>query len=182
MKKVTPDLAALLLKKGRIGVIPTDTIYGLVARTDNPVGVERVYDLKRRDPQKPCIILINEVEEITNFGVSLEKKDRETIESLWPGPVSIILGADKAPNYLTRKTGSLAFRVPSDESIRKILEVSGPLIAPSANVESMPPSVSVSDAYLYFGEEVDFYVDGGEISAPPSRVIKLEKGKKIKIR
>lgn len=182
MKRVIPDLASQLLREGKVGVIPTDTVYGLVSNANYPEGVEKVYDLKRRDLKKPCIILINEVEEIDNFGISLEKKDREIVESFWPGPVSIVLRAEKAPEYLTRKTESLAFRVPSDESVRKILEVSGPLIAPSANIEGMLPSVSVSDAYLYFGDRVDFYVDGGERSVLPSRVIKLEKGKEIRIR
>ncbi|MGM0629286.1 MAG: L-threonylcarbamoyladenylate synthase [Patescibacteria group bacterium] len=182
MKRVTSHLAADLLKEGAVGVIPTDTIYGLVSRADDSRGVERVYKLKRRDLEKPCIVLIKEIEDINNFGIFPHKQEMDIIKDLWPGPVSIILKADKAPEYLTRKTQSLAFRLPSDEGVKEVLKVSGPLVAPSANIEGMSPSVSISDAYLYFGNKVDFYVDGGKKSAPPSRVIKLEKGEKVEIR
>ncbi|MGM0482523.1 MAG: L-threonylcarbamoyladenylate synthase [Patescibacteria group bacterium] len=182
MKKVTSTIAADLLIKGSVGVIPTDTIYGLVSKADDPNGVERVYSLKRRDLAKPCIVLIKKVEDINDLGVFPDEQEMDIINDLWPGPVSIILKADKSPEYLTRKTGSLAFRLPSDDLLKEILEVSGPLIAPSANIEGMSPSVSISDAYLYFGNKVDFYVDGGKKSAPPSRVIKLEKGEKVEIR
>ena len=53
-----------------MGVIPTDTIYGLVASAWNPKAVERVYELKGRAPDKPCIILIRSLADLKKFGVN----------------------------------------------------------------------------------------------------------------
>ncbi len=82
-------LAIKFLKKGGVGVIPTDTLYGLVASAGNPAAVERVYRLKGRAPDKPCIILISSLADLKKFGVNPNKTDLKLLAKLWPGPVSI---------------------------------------------------------------------------------------------
>ncbi len=176
MNKVTYKTAVSLLREGFIGVVPTDTLYGLIAVTDSEDAVERVYNLKRRESCKPCIILTDSVERVYSFGISLEKKELSILEELWPGPNSVIIEVKKAPKYLTRSTGTLAFRVPNDEDLRDFLKETGPVVAPSANLENMKPAASIKEAYLYFGEEV-FYVDGGDRTGPASRLMRIEDDK-----
>src|SRR5204863_149383 len=65
--------------------------------------------------------------------------------------------------YLHRGTNTLALRLPKDESLQNLLKKTGPLIAPSANVEGLPPAKNITDAKKYFGDGVDLYIDGGEI-------------------
>lgn len=163
-----------MLRSGGIGVIPTDTLYGVVSCAHNQKAVERVYRVKGRTPTKPCIILISNLSELEALDVHLNKVNRQRLLELWPGPVSVILTCgDAAPEYLHRGTHTLAFRFPKDEWLQLLVRNAGPLIAPSANPEGMPPATSAATAREYFGDSVDFYVDRGERLGPASTVIDL---------
>ncbi len=172
---------ALLLKEGVIAVMPTDTIYGICTSAFEKKSVERIYELRRRNPQKPFIILISKIEDLKNFGIKLTKKEREFLEKTWPAKISVILEIReknklKQLKYLHRGTKTLAFRLPKPKWLRKILEISGPLVAPSANWESYPPAKTINEAKKYFGNNV-IYFDKGKIAGKPSKIIKLKNGK-----
>jgi L-threonylcarbamoyladenylate synthase len=83
--------AAMLLKEGAIGVIPTDTIYGICTSAFNKKAVEKVYKLRKRNPNKPCIILISSLEDLKKFNIRLTLWQKKILEKLWPGKVSVIL-------------------------------------------------------------------------------------------
>lgn len=111
--------AGLLLKEGAIGVIPTDTIYGIIGSALNKNTVKAIYKLKKRDPKKPMIILISDIKEIEIFGIKLNNKQKNLLEKFWPGKVSIIF--DYFFNkffYLHRGTNVLAFRLPEKRNFR----------------------------------------------------------------
>jgi O-6-methylguanine DNA methyltransferase len=235
---------ALLLKEGVIAVMPTDTIYGICASAFNKKAVQKVYKLRKRNPKKPCIILISKIENLKLFGIKLTKKQKEILQKIWLGKVSVILEIDKYakvyypnddrmgyPNYnriiypnknrinhpnenridypnkdricypnlnrmsdlknmkvsicstsareffryLHRGTNTLAFRLPKGPKwLLKVLEIFGPLIAPSANWESYESAKTINEAKKYFGKNVVYY-DGGKIIGEPSTLIKLNK-------
>jgi O-6-methylguanine DNA methyltransferase len=91
--------AALLLKEGAIGVIPTDTIYGICASAFNRKSVEKVYKLRKRNPNKPCIILISSFDDLKKFNVKLNFWQRKILEKLWPGKISVILNTRTYADY-----------------------------------------------------------------------------------
>jgi L-threonylcarbamoyladenylate synthase len=172
--------ATLLLKEGAIGVIPTDTIYGICTSAFNKKSVEKVYKLRKRNPNKPCIILISNFDDLKKFNVKLNSWQRKILEKLWPGRVSVILSCrDSEFSYIHRGTNSLSFRLPKDKLILNILKISGPIIAPSANWEGYEPAKNIREAKRYFGDKV-FYLDRGNLISKPSTLIDLRK-KKIKI-
>ena len=157
--------AAEMIRQGNVGVVPTDTLYGLLASAHNKKAVERVYGLKGRSPEKKFIILISSIEELSSFSITLTEEQREVIGRFWPGPVSIVL------------QGGIAFRLPDDAKLISFLKESGPCIAPSANPEGLQPAETIEEARKYFGDKVDFYMDGGKLSGMPSTLIALdEKG------
>lgn len=163
------------LKQGGIGVIPTDTLYGMVASAWNETAVERGYILRNRDLEKACIILIADIADLEIFSVHPSSKEREWLGSVWPGKVSVLLSCPHADlRYLTRGTGNLAFRIPDDESLRAFLRETGPLIAPSTNPQGENPAETIAEAKEYFGDAVDFYIDGGMLQSLPSTIVKLE--------
>lgn len=163
------------LKQGGVGVIPTDTIYGVVGSAMRPEVVERIYLLRERTPGKPMIILISEITDLKLFGIEISEKLASFLGKIWPGKVSVVLSCPGEKfEYLHRGTHSLAFRVPDRDDLRSLLRKSGPLVAPSANPEGAPPASDVSQAKSYFGGQVDFYIDGGKMSSPPSTLIKIE--------
>jgi len=169
--------AAKLLKEGAIGVIPTDTIYGICTSAFNKKSVEKVYKLRKRNPSKPCIILISDIKDLISFKVKISDWQNKIINQLWPGSISIIFKCqNKNFFYLHRGTKSLSFRLPKDRFILKILKFSGPLIAPSANWESFPPSKNIKEAKKYFKDKV-FYLDKGDLVSSPSTLIDLSQGR-----
>lgn len=169
------DKAVNLLKGGQIGVMPTDTIYGILGSALNPEVVEKIYKLRKRAIDKPMIILISSISDLDKFNIRLTDKQKEFLEKNWPNPLSVILKCDSEKlKYLHRGKKSLAFRMPKDKKLLEILKQTGPLVAPSANVEGEKVSENINQAKKYFGKEIDFFLDAGEVKSVPSTLIQLK--------
>lgn len=165
------------LKAGKVGVIPTDTIYGLVGQALDRESVESVYEIRRRSPDKPLIILISSIEELKLFGVTVSLEEKRFLNKYWPGSVSVILPCKyERLKYLHRDTKTLAFRLPKDKFILQILKETGPLVAPSANPEGLPPAENLKQAREYFGDKI-FYYGRGRLQGSPSTLVSLNNGK-----
>ena len=169
---------ANILIKGGIGVLPTDTIYGIVGSTFRPRAVERIYKLRKRNRKKPMIILIGSIADIERFEVKIDAKTKKILKRFWPWKVSIILPCpSKKFTYLHRGAETLAFRLPAKKSLRALLKKTGPLVAPSANIEGERPAKTVAEAKRYFGSRVDFYLDIGRLTDKPSKLVDLLGGR-----
>lgn len=168
---VTDSEIVRRLQAGGIGVLCTDTIYGVVARASDEAAVERVYMLKGRDDSKSPIVLISALAQLYD---SPSEPAAELLADVWPGKVSVILDSSHAPAWIERGNSSVAYRLPADEDLRELIRQTGPLIAPSANPQGEPPATSLRQAITYFGDSVDFYVDGGEVkSETPSQLLRI---------
>jgi L-threonylcarbamoyladenylate synthase len=177
------SLVITSLNNGGVGVLPTDTIYGVVASALNRDAVERLYRLKARTPTKPFIILIADSSDLEKFGIAVDRLTDSLINQLWPGPVSIILPCGKDEFlYLHRGTNTLAFRLPADEALRAFLRETGPLVAPSANPEGKEPATTKEEAEKYFGARVDFYIDAKPQVGPASTLVEIKNGKVVVLR
>lgn len=148
------------INAGGIVVMPTDTIYGMLASALRPVTIERLYKLRRRNREKPFIILISSLGDLEKFGVTLSATQKKMLAKIWPGPTSVVLG----------KT---AFRLPASGKLRELISKTGPLMAPSANLAGAPPATTIAEAKNYFGNKVDLYIDGGTIIGKPSTLVRM---------
>lgn len=172
------DQTISILKKGGIGVMPTDTLYGLVGSALMSATVERIYVARERDANKPLIVLISSADDLAQFNILLSEQEQKMLEKLWPGKVSVILPCHtKEFSYLHRGTNTIAFRVPVEEKLQSILAEVGPLVAPSANLQGKDPAKTIEEARSYFGDTVDFYEDGGILSSLPSTLVELKNGR-----
>ena len=168
---------APFLESGGIGVLPTDTLYGLVGAARSESAVERIYTVRERSKRKPFIVLIPSIEDLESFGVSLENPLRSFLERHWPGKVSVVLPVAAGRwEYIHRGSKTVAFRLPDEPELMKLLMHVGPLVAPSANPEGLPPARTIDEARGYFGGKVDFCVDGGELLGEPSTLVRYEGG------
>ncbi len=181
-----------ILKGDGVVVMPTDTLYGIVGRAESLDVVNRIYSVRKRDLRKPFIILIGAIDELENFSVILSEKQKRVLKQYWfvkrwsnkklHDPISIILDcSNPALEYLHRGTKTLAFRLPAIQSLRNLLFKVGPLVAPSANLEAMPPGETILEAKKYFGNTVDLYFDGGRIVGKASKIIRLHKDGSISV-
>ncbi len=160
-----------LLQTGAVGVLPTDTLYGLVCSAADKAAVRRLYALKNRE-QKPGTVIAASVEQLVALGV--KARYLKAVEQFWPNAISVEIPLDTNLNYLHQNTFRQAFRLPKDKVVRNVLEQTGPLLTSSANTPGEAPANSIQEAQVYFSDAIDFYVDGGDLSGrQPSTLIRI---------
>lgn len=171
MLDAVQEAAKKLLTPGTIGVIPTDTVYGVVANAADPKAVERLYVLKKREA-KPGTLVAASINQLADLGIKL--RYLTAVQQFWPGPVSVVIPCGEDLAYLHGGLRSLAVRIPADLELRTFLEQTGPLLTSSANQPGEPPANTIEEARDYFDDGVDFYIDGGNLSGhAPSTVIRM---------
>lgn len=179
LKTVLPQEAVAILRNGGVGVMPTDTVYGVVAKATNKEAVERLYALKQRE-RKPGTIIASSTEQCISLGIPEEYLRK--VEKYWPNSLSVVLPLTGEFAYIHQGVGTVAVRVVADENLRAILEQTGPLVTSSANHPGKPGSVNVEEAWDYFKDTVDFYVDGGDLTGrEPSTIIRLDANREIEV-
>jgi L-threonylcarbamoyladenylate synthase len=166
------DISRQLQQPGSVGVIPTDTVYGLAARAADQAAVARLYQLKAREG-KPGTLIAADIKQLEQLG--LKHRYLKAVEQFWPGAVSVVIPvSDPQLQYLHQGKMSLAVRIPDNASLQKLLAQTGPLLTSSANPTGKPTAATLKEARDYFGDRVDFYEDGGDLSGrEPSTVIRI---------
>ena len=171
-----PELIKLI-KSGAIGVIPTDTVYGLVAATSQPSAVERLYGVKPRK-LAPGTVVGATIDDFVQLGFLRGQLDQ--VANYWPSPLSVVLNAEGVDAKIDQLRTELPVRIPNYPMLIDLLTQTGPLMTTSANTPDMPTSTSIKMAYDYFGDSIDYYVDGGDLSGrPPSTIIGFDSEGKI---
>jgi tRNA threonylcarbamoyl adenosine modification protein (Sua5/YciO/YrdC/YwlC family) len=186
------DPVVQLLREGAVGVIPTDTVYGMVCDPKNHSAIERLRRIKHAEA-KPLSILCRSFKDIDTYTTGFPRGTSEGLSNIFravkhclPGPYTFILTASKAlpkqctkygtsnPKFASRK--SVGVRVPDDPVCQAILEKIGtPLI--STSVKSPKENEWIIDpvviADVYGAEGLDFVVDAGVRIADPSTVVDM---------
>lgn len=172
--------AVVIIKNDGIGVIPTDTIYGIVAPLFSKNAVERIFVAKNRPQDKRVgTILISSPDQINKY---VDSKKLFMAQTFWPGPVSVELPVVHSLEYAHRGNGTLAFRMPNDQELLDFIAKTGPLASSSANIADGEPSVDINQAMKIFGSKVDFYIDKGDLSDhQPSKIIKIHDNGEIEV-
>jgi len=180
--RVVPDdeagrtQAIAVLRAGGIVAIPTDTVYGIAVALDAPDGIERLFHVKHRPPEKGIALLLAETEQATEVGV-LEAAARRLAEAFWPGPLTMILplraDAD-LPGALTGDAPTVGVRLPDHPTPRALAAVLGPLPVTSANLSGEPDATDAAAVLEILGDRLDLILDGGRTrGAVPSTVVDL---------
>ena len=174
-------ISSLLKDQNQIGIILTDTVYGIVCRAQDPESVEKIYDIKKRDLNKPPVIIISNLEQIKELGIVLNANLELVIKQYWPGCNSLIFEL-KDPNfqkkfeYLHRGTNSFAIRLPEYSSNSELLDLinqTGPLATSSANLQGEPTITQISDLKIEITEQVNFIIDSDMCNSQSSNIYKI---------
>ncbi|MDR0955856.1 MAG: Sua5/YciO/YrdC/YwlC family protein [Candidatus Nomurabacteria bacterium] len=186
---------AAVLRRGGLVVMRSDTVYGIFASALDVAAADRLHKIRRRPDEQGFIVLCDSVEAVAGL-VKLRPEISRKLKNLWPnddavktlrgrgenyGATTAVLPADGLKQtWLADRRGenpTIAFRVPFDLKLRKLLRSTGPLLAPSANLPDQLPAQNIAQAKNYFDAKVDLYVDGGECqTAIPSRIIEFQNG------
>ncbi|MFA6715028.1 MAG: L-threonylcarbamoyladenylate synthase [Victivallales bacterium] len=156
---ITACIEALKLPGGVL-LTPTETVYGLVCRYDDPKAVQRIYELKGREKNKPLAIFADSVSALEKFGVPLNRNAKKLAAKFCPGALTIIV---PVPDGRT-----IGFRIPDHPFMLELLkELKYPLASTSANRSGEPNALNMKAALEMLAGEVDITIDGGVI--PPGR-------------
>jgi L-threonylcarbamoyladenylate synthase len=172
------DQVVELLKSGKVGLLPSDTIYGLSAIALNENAVKKVHRLKDRSGHKPFIVLISDTPQLEVLGI--ESTQAKIVKNYWPGALSVIFASKTIPSWLQLGSRSLAIRMPANQKLCDLIAKTGPIISTSANLEGEKPANSAKEAQEVFGEQLDFYVDIGKLEGEPSTLVAIE-NEKLKV-
>lgn len=154
------ECAAAALRGGLI-VFPTDTVYGLGARPDDPAATDRVFEAKARPRGLSLPVLAASAAAARHLGAFDERAER-LAAAAWPGPLTIVVprSAESRGWALGNAGGSIALRVPAHPLALAILALAGPLAVTSANRSGEPPAEACEDLERLFGEVADVIVCG----------------------
>jgi L-threonylcarbamoyladenylate synthase len=155
-------LAAKMVLNGGVIVYPTDTVYGIGCDPTNKKAVRRLIEIKGRE-SKPMPVLFSNIKSALN-SVRLSKQGVMLARKFWPGALTIV-GIKKNENIVDEVTAGsnlLGVRVPKNNIIVRIMELSlGMIVGTSANKSGMPSPKSADEVLKYLPNEYDLLIDGG---------------------
>lgn len=173
-------IAADYLRRGKIVILPTDTVYGfsgiVQGRHYSYHTEKKIAQIKGRDENKPCIQLISKPEDLKKYTRDLVPQE---LLSLWPGPLTIIVHTLKKGGIFE----TTAFRCPGDAWLRQLIaECGAPIYSTSVNRAGSAPLNTLGEIKKEFGSQVDLIIDDGDKTAgTPSTIVALEEDGSVKL-
>jgi L-threonylcarbamoyladenylate synthase len=161
---------------GGVAIFPADTVYGLATEPDSREGVERLYRLKGRAPDKPAAVMFFQLDAALAALAELGERTRAALERLLPGALTLIVPnpARRYPLACGPDPDRLGLRVPRLEGELAPLDAVGwPVLQSSANRSGGPDARRVADIDARVREGVDLVLDAGELPGTPSTVVDL---------
>jgi L-threonylcarbamoyladenylate synthase len=165
------EQAAAIIKSGGLAAFPTETVYGLGADAFNSAALARVFEAKGRPRFDPLIIHIagpaglDRPARLSELGADRRALLEKLAGAFWPGPLTLVLPKrPELPGLATAGLSTVAVRVPSHPLAQKLIRLSGPLAAPSANPFGRLSPTRAEHVVRGLGGVIDCVIDGGPCS------------------
>lgn len=188
------EISIKLIKKGKVLVFPTDTVYGLLANAKNERVVKRVFGIKKRPKGRPIPVFVRDLKMAKELAF-ISKKQESFLKEVWPGKVTVVLKQREDcgfPKILLGKTQTIGLRIPNYKLVNNLLEkLNFPLTGTSANISGKPASTKIKEVINQFKNtsrdisccrskykkvKPDLVLDAGNLKPSlPSTVIDLTK-------
>ena len=149
MNLVNSKSALKTLKSGLPIIFPTDTLPAIGCL---PKFSEIIYEFKKRDRNKPLILMGSEHKQLIDYVHESAKEDYENIASkYWPGALTMVVPAsEKQTSILTSNDLTLGLRIPNSFTAQSLMRDTGPLLTSSANISGFKGSTTVEGIALDF--------------------------------
>lgn len=170
--------ASFVIKENGLVIFPTETVYGLGANALNEEAVSKIFIAKGRPNDNPLIVHISNFDMLNELTKNITDIEKKLIDAFFPGPFTLILEkSDLVPNNVTCNLNTVGIRMPSNKIANRLIELSGPIAAPSANISGRPSGTKASDIIEEFNDKVDIIIDGGSTKIGlESTVVKVING------
>ncbi|MBI3583605.1 MAG: threonylcarbamoyl-AMP synthase [Nitrospinae bacterium] len=163
-----------ILKNGGVIAYPTDTIYGIGCDIFNKKGIEKIYQIKKREKNKPMSFICADLSDISQYAIVSNYAYRIMNRCL-PGPYTFILEASsKTPKKIMSKRKTVGIRIPDHKICLAIVaELGHPLITTSANISTEEELNNSDDIEDKLGHLLDLIIDEGPLISEPSTIVDL---------
>ncbi len=165
--------AIKVLRGGGIVAIPTDTVYGIAVALDTPGGIERLFHVKRRPPDKGIVLLLEDDTQAGRLGVMVPAA-AALGAACWPGGLTVVVPqrADvRLPDALTGGAPTIGLRVPDHDAPRALARVLGPLPVTSANLSGRQEGRDAAEIDRLIGDAIELVLDGGPAQGGPASTV-----------
>ncbi|WP_082552854.1 MULTISPECIES: L-threonylcarbamoyladenylate synthase [unclassified Phycicoccus] len=158
--------AVEVVRDGGVVVLPTDTVYGIGADAFSPEAVASVLAAKGRGREMPPPVLVPSIRTVDGLATDIPSWARDLIREFWPGPLTLVFKSQSSLMWdLGDTNGTVAVRMPQDETALALLSEVGPMAVTSANLTGQPPATTATDAAAQLGAAVAVYLDAGPTSS-----------------
>jgi L-threonylcarbamoyladenylate synthase len=177
--RITPDddagraAAIETLRAGRIVALPTDTVYGIAVGLETPGGVERLFRVKDRPPDRGIVLLVHDAAQAAAIGV-MGPAASALAAAFWPGGLTVVVPQRPEvplPAVLTGGAATIGLRVPDHAAPRALAAAVGPLPTTSANVSGRPEANDAAGIMAQLGGAIDLILDGGPAHGGPASTV-----------
>jgi L-threonylcarbamoyladenylate synthase len=169
-----------LLISGKVGVLPTATIYGLSCIYDDEDAVKKIYSIKRRKSGTPFIVLVSSLSQLGILAGEINDPVKKLIAKYWdtkkPYPLTLILLKNKSTgSFITGGRSTIAIRMAGLKTIRDIIDQTGPIVSTSATLSgTMVQPRTLDEVPGEIKREADFVVDyGSDLGGMESTIVDL---------
>ncbi|HEX9375061.1 MAG TPA: L-threonylcarbamoyladenylate synthase [Actinomycetota bacterium] len=164
--------------RGELVVLPTDTVYGIGTRPDDPAATARLFQAKARPRDLELPVLVPSVEWAERVG-RFDATARLLAGRHWPGALTIVVPrTDAGAGWdLGGDPRTVGLRVPDHPVALALLERTGPLAVTSANLSGHPTPATGREVAALFGPLVSVVLDAGApLTNRPSTVVAVVEG------
>lgn len=176
------EAADIIRNDGIIGY-PTETVYGLGANALSDAAVEKIFELKGREKNKPILIIAADLDQVKRLTASFPRHAEILANAFWPGALTMVFDAASQLSPLLLGGGKqIGIRIPANLICLELIKICGvPITSTSANLSGKENPITAQEVFRYFGSQLDAIIDGGAAaSRTPSTVIAFE-NKTIKL-
>jgi L-threonylcarbamoyladenylate synthase len=173
--------ASKTIISGGVIVYPTETVYGIGASALDEQAILRVFQIKKRPMSMPIFLAVSSLEMLDRVA-ELNEGDREILERLMPGPVSVLVRRKSVvPDVLTAGAPLVGIRFPDHEVALRIIDAAGPITSTSANRTGSPSPACAEEVSPEIADRVEMVLDGGKCKfGQPSTLLDLTNRKIIR--
>ncbi len=171
------DQAVAELREGEIVVLPTDTVYAVVADAFQIRATQRLFGIKERGRAVPLGVVIRSPRQVNGLVADVPECAERLMASYWPGPLTLVFNDSDGLSWdLGDTVGTIAVRLPTDALLLEVCGEIGPLACTAARVHGGVMPYTVEEAQRQLGDQVALYVDGGRRDGRVSTVVDVTRG------
>ncbi len=157
-----------VLNDGGVIAYVTDTVWGLGCLPNNEKAVKKIYEIKKREAQKPLILMSNDIYPLLNYVKPIPKVGQILIKKYFPGALTVVTEKNQnTPDYITSSMPTVGIRVPDNEVFREICEIipEHVLATTSANLSHQPSAKTYEQALENMSGLADLIIEDSGYTA-----------------